>query len=104
MATTDDRRGIEKPNRGIERGWGQVHVPLCRSQIGVSSQLLNCPRWRPTHRQMRTERVAKNVNPAMVQLRRLRRMVNVVSDDLFVQWLPLSIAKHERATKMSRRV
>ena len=47
----------------------------------MSSQLLNCPRRRPTHRQVRTERVVKHVNPAISQLRRPRRVVNVVCDD-----------------------
>jgi hypothetical protein len=59
------------------------------------------PRWCPTPRQVRTKRVTKNVNPAMFQLRRARRMVNVVCDDLFVQRPPIPIAKHEGAAKMS---
>jgi hypothetical protein len=100
-ATGGGRRDIEKTNRGIERSRTQMHVPLRGSEIRVSSQFLNCSCRRATHRQVRTKRVTENVNPAMVQLRRSRRMVNVVCDDLFVQRLSIPIAKHEGVAKMS---
>jgi hypothetical protein len=79
-----------------------MHVPLRGSEIRVSSQFLNCSCRCATHRQVRTKRVTENVNPAMVQLRRSRRVVNVVCDDLFVQRLSIPIAEHSRSVLHTR--
>jgi hypothetical protein len=55
-------RLLQEPNRHIERGRTQVHVPLRRVQVPVSGQFLNGPCWRAAHRQMRTERMPQNVD------------------------------------------
>jgi hypothetical protein len=46
-----------------------VHVPLRRGDVGVAGQLLNRPRRRAAHREMRTERVPKPVRPAALEPR-----------------------------------
>jgi hypothetical protein len=46
----------------------QVHVPLRRRQVLMSGELLDGPCRRATHRQMRTERVAKTMAAADVQM------------------------------------
>jgi len=55
-------RTVEQSDRRIERCGTQVHVPLRRREILMTGELLDCPRRRATHRQMRTERVPQDVN------------------------------------------
>src|SRR5262249_43745568 len=52
-------RLIQQPDRTFDRRRTQVHVPLRRREVLVSSELLNGPCRRPTHHRLRTERVAK---------------------------------------------
>jgi hypothetical protein len=37
----EGRRGVEQPNRTVERGGSQLHVPLRRRQVLMAGQLLN---------------------------------------------------------------
>jgi len=48
----------------------------------MSRELLNRPRRRSTHRQMRTERMAKTVSAALPDARASRRALNVMLDDV----------------------
>jgi hypothetical protein len=59
-----------------------VHIPLRRPQVGVPGELLNIPCRRAPHREMRTERVPKNVTASVREFRRARRVIDVVADDL----------------------
>jgi len=60
---------IEQPNRAVERGGTRVHVPLRRGQVLMPGQLLDRPRRRATHRQVRTERVTDHVRPVVEHAR-----------------------------------
>ena len=51
----------------IERCRAQVHVSLRRPEILMTCELLNRTCGRPSHGQMRTERVAKNVNAGLAE-------------------------------------
>ena len=51
-------RRVQESDRRLDRGGTQVHVPLRRSEILMSGELLDGPHGRATHREMRTERVA----------------------------------------------
>jgi hypothetical protein len=53
-----------------------VHVALLRRQIRVSRKLLNRPRRRTTHRQVRTERVPQHMGAGAAQIR-ATRLANV---------------------------
>jgi hypothetical protein len=55
-------RTIEQPDSSVERSRTQVHVPLRRVQVLVSSQFLDGSRGRSAHRQMRTERVSEDMD------------------------------------------
>ena len=46
------RSCLQQSNRGIEGGRAEMHVTLRRGEVLVSSQFLNCSRWRTTHRQV----------------------------------------------------
>jgi hypothetical protein len=48
-------------DRGVERRRTQVRVALRRPEILVTGELLDCPRRRATHREMRTERRLQDV-------------------------------------------
>jgi hypothetical protein len=47
---------VKQPNGAFDRRGTEMHIPLGRDEIHVSGELLNCPRRRPSHRQVRTER------------------------------------------------
>jgi hypothetical protein len=53
---------VEQSDRALDGGGTQVHVPLRRCQVAMSGNLLNCSCRGTAHRQMRTERVAQDVN------------------------------------------
>jgi hypothetical protein len=53
---------VEESNRTLDRGWAEVHVPLRRREVLMSGKFLDGPCRRPTHRQMRAERVSKDVD------------------------------------------
>ena len=52
-----------QPDGILPRGRRQMHVTHRRRQVGMTGQLLDGPRRRSAHRQMRAERLAKNVEP-----------------------------------------
>lgn len=57
------RRGLfQQSNRRIECSRTQVHVALRRFQVLMPGQFLNGSRRRSTHRQVRAERVAQDVD------------------------------------------
>src|ERR1017187_5252393 len=55
---------VEQTDRVLPRRRREMHVAHRRRQIGMAGKLLDGLRRRPAHRQMRAERVAKNVDPA----------------------------------------
>lgn len=57
-------RLLEEPDRGVECGRTEVHVALRHRQILVPGELLNRARRCAPHRQMRAERVPKDVHAA----------------------------------------
>jgi len=59
--TAGHSRGLEQPNRIVERRGTEVHVPLRRREILMSGQFLNRSCRRAAHRQMRTERVPEHM-------------------------------------------
>jgi hypothetical protein len=71
-----------------------VHVSLRRSQVSVSRQLLNSPRWSPPHCQVRAERMPQDVNPSVIQFGCLCCVVNMVGDDVGGQRYACSITKY----------
>ena len=69
---------IEQPNRALDRRGTEMHVALRRREILVARELLNGSCSRATHRQMRAERVAKDVRPLFFRLaRRAARSTSV---------------------------
>src|SRR5262245_10022345 len=98
------RRRIQQPDRTLQGCWTEVHVALRRSQIHVTSQLLNGSSRSTTHREMRTECMSQDVNAAMFKLSAAGRMIDMVTDRLLVQGTAARIAEHERPSKMSRRL
>ena len=70
--------GFQQPDRPLERRRAQVHVALRRDQILVAGQLLDRPCRRPPHRQMRAERMAQAMHPALGEPRPSRRPFHVV--------------------------
>ena len=73
---------IQEPDGRVERRRAQVHVALRRGQVLVSGQFLNGPRRRPTHRQVRTERVPQDVHPALRYSGPPRRSSHQLTHDL----------------------
>ena len=53
---------VEQPDRVFRCRRTQVHVALRRRQVRVSGHLLDGPRRRALHRQVRTERVPQDVH------------------------------------------
>jgi hypothetical protein len=53
---------IKQLNRRIERSRAEVHVSLRHAEFAVSGQFLDGPCRRSTHREVRTERVAKDAD------------------------------------------
>jgi hypothetical protein len=62
-----------------------VHVSLRRLEIGVAREFLNRARGRTAHREMRTERVPQNVNPAVLETGAPCGMIDVIADVLLCQ-------------------
>ena len=54
-------------NSRIQRGWAQMHIPLRRGEILMSSKFLNGPGRSTLHRQVCTERVPKDMHPSITQ-------------------------------------
>jgi hypothetical protein len=50
---------VQQTDGRVERRRTHVHVALRRPEILVAGELLNRPRRRATHREMRTERVSQ---------------------------------------------
>ena len=60
---------IQEPDRTLYSRGAEVHVPLRRGEIHMPGELLNRSRRRPTHREMRTERVPQSMHAALRELR-----------------------------------
>ena len=60
-------RLIEELDRALDCRRAEVHVPLRRPEVGVASQFLNRCDWGSSHRQVRTEGVAKDVDTLLCQ-------------------------------------
>jgi hypothetical protein len=56
---------FEQPDRRIQRGWTEVHVPLRRGEILMSGGFLNRPRGCAPHGQMRTEGMPQHMDTAV---------------------------------------
>ena len=63
------RRLIEQSDRTVERRWTEVHVALRHPEFPMSGKLLDGPRRRAPHRQMRAERVTQDVHAVRRQPR-----------------------------------
>lgn len=55
-------RRLQQPDRRIQRSRAEVHVPLRRPEILMAGEFLDGRRRCAAHRQVRTERVAEDVN------------------------------------------
>src|SRR4029453_18744332 len=64
-SSTSLRGSIQQADGCIERSRAQVHVSLRRPEILMTREFLNRTCGRPSHGQMRTERVPKNVNAGL---------------------------------------
>jgi hypothetical protein len=71
---------IQQPDRTLDRRGTQVHVPLRRDQILMPGELLNRPRRRAPHREMRAERVPQSMHTARAERGALCRACDVVRD------------------------
>ena len=54
---------LQQADGALQRRRREVHVALRRAEVGVPRQLLDRPRRRPPHREVRAERVAQHVDP-----------------------------------------
>ena len=78
---------LQQPDCRVECRRAQVHVALRRSQVLMSCQFLDSSCWRPTHRQVRTQRVPQDVH-ALLHVRRSRRSPNRDLHDILRHWFP----------------
>ena len=91
---------IQQPDRRFERRRTQVHVPLRRRQVLMPGQLLNRPRRRAPHRQVRTERVPQDVNARASRCARRAARRTMHLHDLLRERLPVAV---DRAPARPRR-
>src|SRR5882757_8357763 len=61
-------RRIQQPNGVLDGGRTDVHVSLSSGQVPVAGQLLDHPRSRATHRQVRAERVTEDVDTDVAKI------------------------------------
>ena len=95
-------RLIEELHRALDCRRAEVHVPLRRPEVGVASQFLNRCDWGSSHRQVRTEGVAKDVDTLLCQTGSPCRPAHSVLNHLLRQGVPL-IHQHPRPAQVSRR-
>ena len=81
-SSTVFRGAVQQPDRRVERRRAQVHIALRHRQVRVSGELLDRPRRRATHRQVRAERVTKDVHPVVLQPRLAGRSLGSRLHDL----------------------
>jgi hypothetical protein len=93
---------FEQPNRTFDRRRTQVHVALRGGDVRVTGQLLNRPRRRPAHREMRTERVPKAVRPAALEPRAPRRSYDRPRHRAFRVGIAIVPVEHPWPTEVSR--
>ena len=87
---------VQQPYGRIERCRTQVHVPLRRRQIAMSGELLDSPRRRATHRQVRTEGVTEYVNTSALEIRHPRGAAHMIRNDLRRHECPIRLTEHAR--------
>jgi hypothetical protein len=73
---------FQQPDRPLERRRTEVHVTLRRDQILVAGQFLDRPGRRPSHRQVRAERMAQAMYTARAEPRTPSRPFHVVLHDI----------------------
>ena len=71
-------------------------VPLRRRQIAMSGELLDSPRRRATHRQVRTEGVTEYVNTSALEIRHPRGAAHMIRNDLRRHECPIRLTEHAR--------
>ena len=91
-------RLIEELDRALDCRRAEVHVPLRRPEVGVASQFLNRCDWGSSHRQVRTEGVAKDVVEASLPLSNLAQNLRGLTEEtqrtIDVQQRSAQDAKH----------
>ena len=92
---------LQEPNRGIERSRTQVHVTLRRGQVLMSREFLDGPRRRSTHRQMRAERVAQDMD-ACFHVRLPGPATHHHPNHFLREWLSFVVAKDACCPPMPR--
>jgi hypothetical protein len=85
----------------IQCSRAEMHVPLRRSDVSMTGQLLDCSGRSAPHCEMRAEGVPKNVNPTSRQVRRPSCVIHMVSDLLFGRRLTGTVREHEWAVQMA---
>ena len=91
---------IKQLNRGVERCGAEMHVPLRHAELAVSGELLDGPCRRATHRQVRTECVAKDVD-AVPHVRVFRGELHFRLHDLPGERLAVRFAQDSEAAQVA---
>src|SRR5262245_57164569 len=91
-----------EPDRAFDRGWAEVHIPLRRAELLVSGELLNRSHWRPSHRQVRTEGVAKYMYADVAKIRPSRSSEHEALHSALRQRAAGGGAEHPRSLQMAK--
>jgi hypothetical protein len=97
--SVDMSRRIKQLNRGVERCGTQMHVSLRHAELAVSSKFLDGPCRRATHRQVRAERVTKDVD-AVPHVRVLGGELNLRLNDLSRERPAIGFAQNPRSAQV----
>ena len=107
-----DSRGLEQPDRAVDRGRAQVHVPLRRAEVHVPGELLDRPRRGAAHRQVRTERVTQRMDADIAKIGQTSRSRNEQLNQVLGQWtaicgaedsIPLQVAMPVKRCRQPKR-
>ena len=91
---------VQECNRVPERARRQVHVPKRHAQRRVSGELLNRLWWRSTHREMRAERVPKDMRTDPAQPCPLRAVPERGLDRRLGERTPVALTEDELASQV----
>jgi len=94
---------IEQADGGVERRRTQVHVPLRRPEILMAGEFLNRPSRSAAHREVRTERVPKDMQ-SRPHVRSSRDASHHHLNHFLRERLALVIAEHPRPSQMPSRL
>ncbi len=101
-------RGIflpfEQPDCRVYGCWRQVHVALCRGQVGVPGEHLDGAHRPSLHRKMRAETVPEDVHALPRKVGATRRPADEVLHNLLGQRTAICFTQHSPPTQVTQRL